>query len=139
MSAFTTSRRIQGWERALVSLLDDRQERPFKWGPNDCASFCADAVLCETGSDLLAELRSPRRNERDAIRYERTIGCVADALDRAGLRMKPLPQAGRGDLVMFRQHRRNVLALCMGEYALAPGPVGLAHRPTREALCAWAV
>jgi hypothetical protein len=47
--------------------------------------------------------------------------------------------AQRGDLVLLRQGRHPVLAVCLGEQAASPGRDGLEFRGMSDALCAWRV
>jgi hypothetical protein len=131
--------RVAEWTRRLSALMLDRQAVPFAWGPNDCASFCADAVLAQRGEDLLAELRGPRRTQLAARRQEREIGGIPSAIVRAGLEEVLPALAQRGDLVQLEQGGEYVLAVCWGDLAAAPGPEGLAFAPMRRAVRAWRV
>lgn len=132
-------RRIAGWLGALDALMSERAAMPFAWGPNDCASFGADAVQVQTGEDLLHELRGSRRAARAARRQERAGGGIPAALARAGLQEVPPALAQRGDLVQLAQGDGLVLAVCWGELAAAPGPRGLVHEPMTRAVRAWRV
>lgn len=129
--------RLPDWPERLGRLVAQRLAMPFAWGPNDCASFAADACQAMTGRDGLAALRGPRRSEREAWREIRAAGSVAAALVRAGACPVPPALAQRGDLVMLAQGRRRVLAVCLGGEAAAPGPQGLALAPLDAAVEAW--
>lgn len=131
--------RLQDWMHRLARLVEERLGEPFAWGPNDCASFAADAVHAQTGEDVLAELRGHRHNERQALRRERAIGGLPAAIERAGLQPVPPALAQRGDLVLVAQKPRPVLAVCNGAEAVAPGGRGLVHVPITRALKAWRV
>lgn len=37
----------------LDKLIQDRLNKPFEWGENDCITFCMDAIKCVTGIDHL--------------------------------------------------------------------------------------
>ena len=126
-----------GWAGALAALIEARAGQPFAWGPNDCAAFVADAALAETGADVLAELRAPRRSEREALRQIRAHGGLRAVLARAGLQPVQPALAQRGDVVMVAQGAHEVLAVCMGEAAVAPGPAGLESAPMAQAVAAW--
>jgi hypothetical protein len=129
--------RLADWMHRLAALVAERIDQPFKWGPNDCASFTADCVQAQTGFDLLAELRSDRKTQREAEHRKRAIGGVAAAIDRAGLQRVPPALAQRGDVVLVRQGRREVLAVCNGDHAIAPGRLRLGHAPMSQAVQAW--
>jgi hypothetical protein len=51
MIAKVISKKTEGWEQRLDKLLDERAERPFKWGSNDCCVFTCDAIKEMTGKD----------------------------------------------------------------------------------------
>jgi hypothetical protein len=131
--------RIPHWAAGLSALATARLAAPFAWGTNDCASFAADSILAITGADGLAELRGRRRTERAARQQERAIGGLPAAIERAGFVPMPAALAQRGDLVMLAQGKRRVLAICMGEEALAPGERGLERASMRQAVAAWRV
>lgn len=132
--------RPAGWPQRLADLIAARLRTPFEWGPNDCASFAADAVAAVLCVDRLAELRGHRLNERQALRREREIGGIPAAILRAGFVPIAPALAQRGDLVLIGQHDdRPVLAVCNGEHALAPGPGGLENAPMARAVAAWRV
>lgn len=131
--------RPAGWPQRLADLIVARLHRPFEWGPNDCASFAADAVAAVLCLDRLAELRGHRLNERQALRREREIGGVPAAIVRAGFMPVETTLAQRGDLVQIWQQGRAVLAVCNGDTALAPGPAGLETAPMTMAIAAWRV
>ncbi len=131
--------RLPDWMHRLAALIAERLDRPFAWGPNDCASFAADSVFACTGFDALAELRGHRRNARQARTREAAIGGIPAALERAGFAPVLPCLAQRGDIVMLEQGRRPVLAVCNGEDAVAPGKKGLMHAPMSRALKAWRV
>lgn len=133
------ARRHADWMHRLAVLAEARQHEPFEWGPNDCAAFAADAVETQTGQDVLAELRGHRSTERQALRRERAIGGIPAAIERAGLMPVAPALAQRGDLVLIEQAPRPVLAVCLGDEAVAPGPSGLQRAPMSRAVRAWRV
>lgn len=129
--------RVPTWTHALNELMLVRAHQPFAWGTNDCASFAADVAQALRGVDVLAELRGPRRTERQARRQIKAGGSIPAALLRAGLEDVHPGLAQRGDLVWLMQGRQQVLAVCWGEMAAAPGMVGLVFEPMERAERAW--
>jgi hypothetical protein len=134
--------RLPDWPARLAALVQQRQGEPFAWGPNDCASFAADAALALLGHDVLAELRAPRRNQREAARAIRAGGGLPAALERAGLRRVAPELAQRGDLLLLPQGRQRVLVVNLGDSLAAPGTQGLHHAGLHyalQAVAAWRV
>lgn len=129
--------RLADWPARLGSLCARRLAMPFAWGRNDCASWGADVAFALHGQDTLAELRGRRSGWRQAREQLREGGGIPAALARAGLREVAPVLAQRGDLVMLRQGRRRVLAVCLGDVAAAPGSTGLAHMAMAAAVAAW--
>lgn len=132
----STPQRQPGWPRRLGDLVQRRLAEPFAWGTNDCASFVADAVMALHCADTLAPLRVPRHTARQAVRQASAAGGV-DVLQRCGLQPEPPAQARVGDVVLFRQRRHPLLAVCNGPDALAPGHSGLECLPMAHAVAAW--
>lgn len=130
--------RRSDWLPRLDRLVQERLQMPFAWGGNDCGSFAADVVLTMTDTDL-ADFRAPRRNGWQTMRQLLRHGGVASILARAGLPPVPVHLAQRGDLVMIKQGLWPVLAVCIGEVAMAPAAEGLASASMEEALEAWSV
>ncbi|MFN3303037.1 MAG: DUF6950 family protein [Roseateles sp.] len=131
--------RVPDWPRRLSALMLARQDVPFAWGLNDCASFAADAAQALRGVDVLAELRGERRTALAARRQIEAGGGIPAALARAGLAEVPPALAQRGDLLWLAQGEDHVLAVCWGELAAAPGPQGLGFASMDGAVRAWRV
>lgn len=62
-----------------------------------------------------------------------------EAITRCGLQPIEPARAGVGDLVLLRLPRRQLLAVCNGAEALAPGAQGLEALQMRHAVRAWRV
>lgn len=127
------------WAAGFHALLETFEHLPFVWGIHDCATAVADAVYVMTCRDVLKELRGQRRSAFAAARQERRGGGIPAAMARAGLPRVPVAQARRGDVLLLRQGRQRVLALCTGDMAVAPGAQGLQRAPLTEAVMAWRV
>lgn len=98
---------------------------PFAWGKNDCCSFAADAVVCMTDVDPMAELRGRYDSEAGARALIDEIGGIDVWLDA---RLSPVAPrlAGRGDIVMFEAVGGPALSVVVGAHAVGVGPRGMA-------------
>lgn len=132
-----TAPRLPDWPARLGAVVQQRLDQPFAWGTNDCASFAADCVLAVRGVDLLAELRGPRTTPSEARRQLQARRGVR-VLDHRLARWLP-SLAQRGDILLLRQWPCPVLAVCLGEDAVAPGEHGLRRARSEEAQRAWKV
>jgi hypothetical protein len=123
------------WPERFAAFLEERRFTPFEWGVNDCALFCADGVLVQTGIDL-AEGKRTYSNERGAQRQ------IVRAGGMAGLASRLTPKDPR-----LAQYGEVVIANCEGRETFghvlrdghwcAPGALGLVFRPMSEATQAF--
>lgn len=130
--------RLHDWQLRFSDFVQTRAHVPFAWGRNDCCLFAADAVQALTGIDHAAALRG----YDNAIAAQRLIyargGIRRIATDALGLEIKPV-FASVGDLVLLENAGRELLAVCNGTCALAPGGDGMAVLSMNAALAAWRV
>ena len=112
------------WQIRLEAFLRARQSVPFAWGTNDCVIFAADCVQALTGVDHVPpKLRGASLLQSARILKERG-GVIALAAAALG---EPLPAAFAqiGDVVLCKAGDQDMLGICNGSTALAPGPDGL--------------
>ncbi len=134
----STRARKPTWQADLAALLCARLDAPFAWGHNDCCLFAADCVQAQTGVDPAAGLRG-YGDARQALQLAADMGGLrqhASAL--LGPEVSPL-QARMGDVLLVLDEGREIMALCNGATALAPGKSGLVTLPISAALAAWRV
>jgi hypothetical protein len=128
--------RLYDWQLRFAEFVATRASMPFAWGQNDCCLFAADAVLAMTGKDHASELRG----YDSAIAAQRLIdecGGLREIV-RAALGDSILPAfASVGDVVLVENEGREMLAICNGTTALAPGETGIAVLGMNTALAAW--
>lgn len=130
--------RTRNWQAALSAFVAARRSEPFAWGSNDCCLFAADAVQAMTGIDHAAELRG-YGSARDAVRVVESGGGLARIASRAlGEPVAPA-FAAVGDVVLIENEGRDLLALCNGTTALAPGELGMVVLGMDAAKAAWKV
>lgn len=60
----------------LADFIEQTRSDPFEWGRNDCALWCASAVLHENGCDPAADLRGT---------YDSWFGCRRIVMAAGGL------------------------------------------------------
>lgn len=130
--------RTTNWQAALSAFLAARRDAPFEWGSNDCCLFAADAVQAMTGSDHAAELRGYGSALEAARLIEARGGLERIASDALGEPVAPV-FASVGDVVLIENEGRDLLALCNGTTALAPGELGMAVLSMDAAKATWRV
>jgi hypothetical protein len=119
---------------------------PFSWGSNDCCRFAAAAVEATTGVDPMASVErygiapgKPRRGlQRLFRRMEASGGLGALAAEYLGPPLSPR-MAGVGDVVLVMNEGREMLAICNGVNAMAPGVSGMVALGMEAALAAWKI
>jgi len=147
-------KRIEHWAtRSFHEFLLARAARPFVWGENDCALFCADGIEAMTGVDIAAEFRGKYHDEASALALIKTVtggATIADAAaycaKGAGLAEWKWPLfAQRGDLVIVvdagRETARSISGLVhlSGRHVVAVGELGLKRLPIEAIERAWHV
>lgn len=143
-------KRVQHWAtRSFHQFLLDRARAPFSWGSNDCALFCSDGILAQTGVDIAAEFRGKYSDEGGAFDAIKTITggvTVADAAAwcAAKAEMKELQHplmAQRGDLVTVEDAGNEVAGLVHlnGRDIVVVGERGLHRVPITSVKRAWRV
>ena len=133
-------RRLPDWNMRLDALARSRLMVPFAWGTNDCFAFAADAVQAMTGHDVLHGLRGNHRTWKAAYRrHARTPGGALGVIESTELVPVDPRLARRGDLVRIHQPFFDLLAICNGSDAIAPGLQGLEATPITGAVSAWRV
>jgi len=122
----------------LAEFAQQRAPMPFAWGKNDCCLFAADAVLAMTGVDHAAQLRG-YSTALGAQRKIEVAGGLRDLVVQIlGEPVSPL-MAAVGDVVLVENEGRELLAVCNGTSAIAPGPHGMVALDMAAALSAWKI
>ena len=130
-------RRIQGWEKRFAAYLLARQDLPFVWGHNDCASFCVGAVREITGETIWdIQWTTALQAERASEEAGGPQAAWTSALGHPGQNWKSIR---RGDVAMVEMQGRRVVTMCTGQSLCGPGPKGLEHLPLDRAIFGWKV
>jgi hypothetical protein len=135
--------------RSYNQFLLGRAKVPFSWGSNDCALFCADGILAQTGTDIADEFRGHYRDEAGALATIKAITggtTVADAVAwcaaKHGMAELEHPlQAQRGDLVTVEDSGNEVAGLVHlnGRDVAVVGQTGLHRVSIMKILRAWRI
>lgn len=121
--------KFDDWQVRYAAFIAQRQPMPFAWGSNDCATFSADCVLALTGVDVaLPELRQ-HSTDLQAARVLKSHGGLIGIATAALGEPVAAAYAQIGDVVLSKSGDRDMLAICNGATAIAPGPVELVHLP----------
>jgi hypothetical protein len=136
------------WSTRLSKFLVDRDQVPFAWQANDCATFSCDAIQAITGVDLAAVYRGTYKTQRGSLRAIRKVcggSSVEDAAVHAATQHN-LPEinprmAGRGDWVLLPNGEQRMLGIVAldGKHAVAVADQGLIFVPLTRALRAWKI
>lgn len=129
--------RRSDWQTRLAAFLAQRQALPFAWGSHDCCMFAAGAVNAITGHDYSAGYAYASAEEAASL-LEREGDLAAFATRCLGEPIAPA-LAAVGDVVLVANDGRQLLAVCNGTSALAPGRLGLVTLGMDAALAAWRV
>jgi len=133
-------KRREDWPEQLAASVSAALGRPFKWGAHDCGLFAADCVLAMTGHDCAADLRGAYDDPRSALAVIERLGGLAAIATQAFGYPIPVPMASRGDVLLLRDLQgRELLGVCVGTEAAAPGPERLNFVPVSHAVAAWRV
>lgn len=122
-----------------AKLCAERRAMPFAWGSHDCCLWAADVVQALTGQDFAAPYRGTYEDATGAARLIKRLGGLREIAcaalgDAIGPRL-----ASVGDVVLISHGGRELLAVCNGMEAIAPGPDGLVAVGMDAALAAWRV
>jgi hypothetical protein len=127
--------RKDNWPEELDTFFKSRRDIPFKMGENDCGLFACDAVKAMTGVDLAVKLRG---TYTDAQGEEEVLRVLAI---RAEIKVIPVKQARRGDIVMYTGDNGPGLLVVSGDgiHCLGPGESGIRSIPLDKCSIAWRI
>lgn len=130
-------KRFEDWPERLVAYVDAHRDTPFVWGENDCATFAAGAVAALTGREIKVPTVA---SAADYARFVLRSGALRDhATDHLGDPLASPAFAQRGDVVLLMFAGREMLGVCLGAEAVAPGDAGVLTVSMSTASAAWRV
>lgn len=112
-----TRDRKEGWETALIEIIEAWQSKPFTWGSDDCLGFglaCFEAVRGAPLVDALPDYDGPET--ADAAIAAMGFSGLDDAL-AAHLEECPVSLAWRGDLGTITHNGRPAVVVNAGDGA----------------------
>jgi hypothetical protein len=125
------------WEADLSAYLIGMADARFAYGQIDCALFAAGAVEAMTGEDPAARFRGKYKTMRGSLSALSKLGSgTLEATLDAMFSEKPVPFAGRGDLVF---HDGSVGVVVGGDALFLAQDGGLTRVPRASWLKAWSV
>lgn len=111
---------------------------PFVWGSNDCCTFASAAVQAMTGSNPMDSIERYDNPLAAARMVEAGGGLLDLAISLLGEPVTPR-MAAVGDVVLLTNEGRDLLGICNGINALAPGRDGLVALDMTTASAAWKI
>ena len=117
--------RLHSWQTTYAEFMASRLSMPFAWGSNDCAHFAGACVRAITGVDVIADTFRGYTTELQAARLIKDHGGVVGIATAALGEPVSTLFANVGDVVLCSADGRDMLAICNGSTAMAPGPLGL--------------
>jgi hypothetical protein len=126
------------WQERFAAFAQARESMPFVWGSNDCCTFAAAAVEALTGANPMDQVER-YDGPLSAMRLvEEGGGLHALATRLLGQAVPPL-MAAVGDVVLLTNEERELLGICNGTSAIAPGRDGLVVLDMTAAFAAWKI
>lgn len=124
--------RFPDWPERWNAFVEERRNRPFQWGANDCGLFAADAVLAVTGTDIAKDWRG-YRTERGALNRVKKVGGMRHFLT---LPEKHIGLAQRCDMVLVDLDGRETFGIVDIGRWFGPGEHGMLSRPLDDHILA---
>ena len=128
--------RVENWQSKLNAHL--KTVGKFEWGTNDCCMFAVGCMAGITGVDHGKPYRGYKTALGASRRIEKAGGIENIAIDALGA-PKPLKEAKRGDLVLFKTGEDVALGISVGDKIVAVGEDGLIVLPFSEGVKACSV
>lgn len=130
------------WQNDFLQLVQERSDKPFEWGVNDCVMFAADAVTTMGVEDPAKASRGKYKTEAGAKKHLVAVyGDLYAAWDSKLERLESIHFSQNGDVVLFD----GALGLTSGIYwnggVFAPTPEGVRFidEQHHSLLAAWRV
>ena len=117
--------RYHNWPLRFDEFVKSRKHMPFQWGVNDCSLFAADCILALTGVDHAGQGLRTYSSAKQAYRLLQGLGGLHGVATLALGNPLPIKLAQIGDVVLCKSNTHDMLAICNGRLAIAPGPSGI--------------
>jgi hypothetical protein len=131
--------RVYQWPVIYESFAKQRSAMPFKWGSNDCSTFCADFVLAITGQFIVPEKFIGHSTAKSALRALKDSGGLPGIVSSVLGQPRPVLLAQIGDVVLVKIGRHDALGICNGDTVIGPGKTGIVAVGLADCQLCWRV
>jgi len=134
--------RFPDWPEKLVSYINSEQDKPFRWGKNDCALFTCGGIFAITGTDYAKEFRGKYKTEKGSYRILKRIENVSTLEELANRYLGDsiaVSHARRGDIVLHDFPAGKALGICLGIFSAFRSPNGIEMHKTLSCEKAWRI
>jgi len=133
-------KRLDGWEKRLVTLAGEWRTRPYSYGESDCGCFARVAIEALTGVTMLPGVEFPKGWLALAkFMIARGWSSVEDSMVELLGPPVEATASRRGDIVSYEEGGELHLAVRIGDVALTPSLSGLRVIEENQWLRAWKV
>jgi hypothetical protein len=135
--------RLESWEKKLADFIEERSDKPFEWGKNDCCLFVADAVKAITGIDYAASFRTKYENKNGAYKALKKfasgdiIETIKKIANQNNFKEISPKLAKRGDIGIV--YPKQALVICLGSKWAWQGEKGLEFISYKDIFIAWSI
>lgn len=137
--ALINTPRLRDWPERLDDVMRRSAGSPFAWGVQDCCTFASDCVRALTGVDVMDTLAKTYDSALQAAHVIEAHGGLRAAVTALlGPECDPATVTV-GDVLLVQNEGRELVAVCNGTNAVAPGPAGLGMLADPVVLAAWRV
>lgn len=129
--------KVDCWESKLFSMVEQLQDKPFRYGSHDCAKFSMKVIKEITDRDLLKETGTAWANRTKAAE----LIAQKSIIDRCDehLTERPIKLLQRGDLVCKMTPEGIGLGIWLSPKAVFVGENGLIMVNRDQLIKAWEV
>lgn len=128
----STMNKTAGWQKRLLTTIEELKDTPFSWGENDCCIFAAKCIDAQYGTKIASEVIGQYDSEISCKRYmikRAKTSSLASVLDTfLPVRVEP-KYAQRGDVVTFEGELGLTAGVLWSGIVWAMGPNGVETIP----------
>ena len=106
------------WEIHFNKFVDEKKNKPFRWGSWDCCKFSNGIIKAMTGESLIPKSLS-WKNKETAMKSIKEYGGTLNA------------SITKGDLIVFKEESQ-LVGICDGYAILGPADDGISVKPLSE-------
>lgn len=123
------------WEIEFNKFIDNKKNKPFRWGSWDCCKFSNGIIKAMTGENLIPKSLS-WKNKETAMKSIKEYGGTLNKSITKACKDKNLTKINKnfitkGDLVVFKEESE-LVGVCDGYAILGPTDDGIRVKPLSE-------